>query len=151
MEWEKIIDVENEPHSEWPILPGVMSAILVSMDDKYLYLNNWLHGDMRQYDISDPHNPVLTAGLDGRASGKAPEINGVKVAGGPQMFQLSLDGNGFMSRPVVLYLGQPPYPEIRTQGGVMLMIDCDVKNGGMNITKDFVVDFGQEPNGSGCR
>ena len=30
------------------------------MDDKYLYLNNWLHGDMRQYDISDPHNPVLT-------------------------------------------------------------------------------------------
>ena len=39
------------------------------------------------------------------------------------------------------------YPEIRTQGGVMLMIDCDVKNGGMNINKDFVVDFGQEPNG----
>ena len=59
-EWEKIIDVENEPHPEWPIpIPGVMSAILVSMDDKYLYLNNWLHGDMRQYDISDPHNPKL--------------------------------------------------------------------------------------------
>ena len=32
---------------------------LISMDDKYLYLNNWLHGDMRQYDISD-HNPKLT-------------------------------------------------------------------------------------------
>ena len=43
-EWEKIIDVENEPHPDWPIpVPGVMSAILVSMDDKYLYINNWLH------------------------------------------------------------------------------------------------------------
>ena len=59
--WEKVIDVENEMHPDWPIpLPGVMSAILISMDDKYLYLNNWLHGDMRQYDISDPHKPVLT-------------------------------------------------------------------------------------------
>jgi selenium-binding protein 1 len=28
-EWEKIIDVENEPHPDWPIpVPGVMSAIL---------------------------------------------------------------------------------------------------------------------------
>ena len=69
-EWEKIIDVENEPHPEWPIpVPGVMSAILVSMDDRFLYINNWLHGDMRQYNIEDPHNPVLTgSGLDGGAA-----------------------------------------------------------------------------------
>ena len=27
-QWEKIIDVENEPHRDWPIpIPGVMSAI----------------------------------------------------------------------------------------------------------------------------
>ena len=59
--WEKIIDVENEPHPEWPIpVPGVISVILLSMDDKYLYFCNWLHGDIRQYDISDPHNPKLT-------------------------------------------------------------------------------------------
>ena len=148
--WEKIIDVENEPHSEWPIpVPGVMSAILVSMDDKYLYLNNWLHGDMRQYDISDPHNPVLTGQVwMGGLLGKAPEINGVKVAGGPQMFQLSLDGKRlYVTTSLFSTWDNQFYPEIRTQGGVMLMIDCDVKNGGMNINKDFVVDFGQEPNG----
>ena len=28
----------------------------------------------------------------------------------------------------------------------MLMIDCDVENGGMN-QQDFIVDFGKEPNG----
>ena len=59
-----------------------MSAILVSMDDKYLYLNNWLHGDMRQYDISDPHNPVLTGQVwMGGLLGKAPVVNGVTMAG----------------------------------------------------------------------
>ena len=93
-EWEKIIDIDNEPHSDWPIpIPGVMSALLVSMDDKYLYINNWLHGDMRQYNITDPHNPVLTGQVwMGGLLGKAPIVNGVKVAGGPQMYQLSLDG-----------------------------------------------------------
>ena len=28
------------------------------------------------------------------------------------------------------------------------MIDCDVENGGMKINKDFIVDFGKEPNWS---
>ena len=149
-EWEKIIDVENEPHPEWPIpVPGVMSAILVSMDDKYLYLNNWLHGDMRQYDITDPHNPKLTGQVwMGGLLGRAPEVNGVKVAGGPQMFQLSLDGKRlYVTTSLFSTWDNQFYPEIRTQGGVMVMIDCDVENGGMSINPDFLVDFGQEPNG----
>lgn len=37
-----------------------MTDILVSLDDKYLYFTCWLHGDVRQYDISDPENPKLT-------------------------------------------------------------------------------------------
>ena len=66
--WEKIIDVENEPHPEWPIpVPGVISVILISMDDRFLYFCNWLHGDIRQYDIEDPPQPgAHRAGLDGR-------------------------------------------------------------------------------------
>ena len=39
------------------------------------------------------------------------------------------------------------YPEIRTNGGCMLMVNCDTKNGGMEIDPNFVVDFGKEPNG----
>lgn len=38
-----------------------MSDILLSLDDKYLYFSNWLHGDVRQYDVSDPTNPKMTA------------------------------------------------------------------------------------------
>jgi len=33
--------------------------ILISMDDKYLYFSNWVHGDVRQYDISDTSKPKL--------------------------------------------------------------------------------------------
>ena len=137
-------------HPEWPIpLPGVMSAILVSMDDKYLYLNNWLHGDMRQYDISDPHNPVLTGQVYmGGLLGKAPEVNGVEVAGGPQMFQLSLDGKRlYVTTSLFSTWDNQFYPEIRKKGGVMLQIDCDPENGGMEINPNFMINFGKEPNG----
>ena len=30
------------------------------MDDQALYFSNWLHGDLRRYDVSDPSNPKLT-------------------------------------------------------------------------------------------
>jgi len=29
------------------------------MDDRYLYASNWLHGDLRQYDITDRRHPRL--------------------------------------------------------------------------------------------
>jgi hypothetical protein len=78
------------------------------MDDKYLYLNNWLHGDMRQYDISDPHNPVLTGQVwMGGLLGKAPEVNGVKMAGGPQMFPtVSRWPTSLCHHQLVQHLGQ---------------------------------------------
>ena len=39
---------------------GLITDILLSLDDKYLYLSNWIHGDIRQYDITDRRNPKLT-------------------------------------------------------------------------------------------
>lgn len=38
---------------------GLMSDIVLSLDDRFLFFSNWLHGDVRQYDISDPQNPRL--------------------------------------------------------------------------------------------
>jgi len=29
------------------------------MDDRFVYFSNWLHGDIRQYDISDTRHPKL--------------------------------------------------------------------------------------------
>ena len=75
-------------------------------------------------------------------------VNGVKIAGCPQMYQLSLDGKRmYVTTSLFSTWDNQFYPDIRTQGGVMLMIDCDVENGGMKINEEFVVDFGKEPNG----
>src|SRR5205085_1900647 len=55
---EKVIEVESKEVEGWPMpVPGLITDLVVSMDDQYLYLSNWLHGDIRQYDISDPARP----------------------------------------------------------------------------------------------
>ena len=92
---DQVIAVENVELDGWPLpggVPGVITDLVVSMDDRFLYFSNWLHGDLRQYDISDPANPRLTGrlwlgGLLGRPSDAGRELHG-----GPQMLQLSLDG-----------------------------------------------------------
>merc|ERR1719483_1565320 len=80
------------------------------MDDKNLYFSNWLHGDIRQYNITNTRKPKLTGQLFFGGSiqeggsvtvTKDQELSvqpGVRYAkrkrieGAPQMLQLSLDG-----------------------------------------------------------
>uniref|UniRef100_A0A1I7XR09 MFS domain-containing protein n=1 Tax=Heterorhabditis bacteriophora TaxID=37862 RepID=A0A1I7XR09_HETBA len=42
-----------------PQMPALITDILISMNDKFLFTSNWLHGDIRQYDITDLANPRL--------------------------------------------------------------------------------------------
>ena len=90
-----MIEVDNEELEGWPLpggVPGLITDVVVSMDDRFLYFSNWLHGDLRQYDVSDPTNPKLTGRLWlGGLLGK-PNDTGRDMNGGPQMIQLSLDG-----------------------------------------------------------
>jgi hypothetical protein len=39
--------------------------IILSMDDKYLYFSNWVHGDIRQYDITDRRYVSTTSQTEG--------------------------------------------------------------------------------------
>ena len=56
-----MIDIPPKKVEGWalPDMPGVLTDIIISMDDKYLYFSNWAHGDIRQYDITDTENPKL--------------------------------------------------------------------------------------------
>ena len=62
-EWkaDKVIDVPNKKVEGWvlPEMPGLITDIILSLDDRFCYFSNWLHGDIRQYDISDRANPKL--------------------------------------------------------------------------------------------
>ena len=43
-----------------PEMLGLITDFLISVDDRFLYFMNWLHGDVRRYNIEDPKNPILT-------------------------------------------------------------------------------------------
>jgi len=149
-EVEKIIDIPAMDHEGWPIpVPSLITDILVSMDDKYIYFSNWLHGDLRQYDITDPSNPKMTGQVWlGGLFGKAPEVNGNKVTGAPQMIQLSLDGKRlYVTNSLFSTWDNQFYPDMKDMGSCMVQVDCDTENGGMSINPNFFVDFAKEPNG----
>jgi selenium-binding protein 1 len=148
---EKVIDVESIDIENFPMpLPGLITDLLISMDDKYLYFSNWLHGDLRQYDISDPSNPKLTGQVwCGGLLGKGGEVKGHALEGGPQMIQLSLDGKRlYVTNSLYSSWDNQFYPDIADKGSYLLKIDCDTENGGMKIDEDFYVDFGNEPAGA---
>ena len=93
-------------------MPGVMSDILISMDDQYLYLSNWVHGDVS---ISLIHSQLsmlpgqvwmggsIQAGgpvtvTEDQEMSQQPDVRyhkGKRIYGGPHNLQLSLDGQIF--------------------------------------------------------
>lgn len=149
-DFEKVIAQEPVELEGWPIpVPPLVTDIVLSMDDRFVYFSNWLHGDLRQYDVSDPSRPRLTGQLwIGGLLGKAPEVNGHAIAGGPQMLQLSLDGKRlYCTTSLLSSWDNQFYPAFREKGGCLLQIDCDTANGGMSVNPEFFVDFGQEPRG----
>lgn len=147
---EKVIDIPSVEVEGWPIpVPSLITDILISMDDRYLYFSNWLHGDIRQYDISNPSEPKLTGQVwCGGLLGKGGSVQGHHLEGGPQMLQLSLDGKRlYVTNSLFSSWDNQFYPEIANQGSYLLQIDCDTEKGGLAINENFYVDFGKEPNG----
>ena len=152
-EWkvEKVIEVKPVKDVKgWEVpVPGLITDLVLSMDDRYLYFSNWLHGDIRQYDVSDPANPRLTGQIWlGGLLGKAREFRGKKLGGGPQMLQLSLDGKRlYVTNSLYSPWDNQLYPQIARDGSYLLQIDCDTRKGGMTLNERFHVDLGKEPDG----
>jgi selenium-binding protein 1 len=141
---EKVIEVEPREVDGWPFpVPGLITDLLISMDDRFLYFSNWLHGDIRQYDISDPAHPKLTGQVwCGGVLPSRPEGTGhrrEKLDGGPQMLQLSMDGRRlYVTNSLYSTWDNQFYPGMKSW---MLKIDCHPE-GGMTLDPDFYVDFG---------
>ena len=138
-----MIAVDGVEQEGWPFpVPGLITDLVVSMDDRFLYFSNWLHGDLRQYDISDPANPRLTGQLQlGGVLGR-PSDAGRELDGGPQMLQLSLDGRRlYVTNSLYSTWDNQFYPGLRSW---LLRINCD-PDGGMELDPDFFVDFHDRP------
>ncbi|XP_034936758.1 methanethiol oxidase isoform X2 [Chelonus insularis] len=164
---EKVIDVTPKKVEGWiaPHMSSMITDILISLDDKYLYFNNWLHGDVRQYDITDTKNPrlvgqVFLGGLilsdssirviEDKELPAQPEpvfVKGRKLYGAPQMLQLSLDGRRlYVTTSIFKPWDRQFYPEHVKHGSTMVKLDVDVENGGMKLDPNFLIDFGADKN-----
>jgi len=147
---EKAVQVAPVEVKGWPFpVPGLITDLLLSLDDRWLYFSNWLHGDVRQYDVSNPSQPKLTGQLWlGGVLGKKAKVQETPLTGGPQMLQLSLDGKRlYVTNSLYSSWDNQFYPDIAKQGSYLVQIDCNTDQGGMAINEKFFVDFGQEPHG----
>jgi methanethiol oxidase len=145
-EWtaDKVIDVGNEELEGWPLeggVPGLITDLVLSMDDRDLFFSNWLHGDLRHYDVSNPTAPELKSqtwlgGLLGRDGGH-PLAEG-PLNGGPQMLQTSLDGDRvYVTNSLYSTWDNQFYPGIR--GWMTRLVRGD--DGAFGLDPTFFVDF----------
>ena len=165
---EKVIDIPAKKVSGWGSdeMGGMLTDIIISLDDRFVYFSNWLHGDVRQYDITDRRKPKLTGQvflggaiqIDSKVKVLKDEelkeqpgptyVKGRRLNGGPQMLQLSLDGKRlYVSSSLFSPWDKQFYPEMVKAGGTIVQLDIDTINGGMVINPNFFVDFGNEPYG----
>lgn len=165
---EKVIQVAPKTVANWilPQMPGLITDILISLDDKFLYFSNWLHGDIRQYDITDTRNPKLVGQIflggllapdesnpvkvthdpEGASIPTPIVINGEKTCTSPQMIQLSLDGKRlYVSTSLFSPWDRQFYPGMCKKGGHMFQVDVNTEVGGLTLNRRMMVDFGNLP------
>ncbi len=147
----RVIEIPAVRDDKFPggLVPGLITDFVISMDDRYLYLSAWLHGEVRQYDISDPSSPRLTGTVKmGGVIRPVSKLKDKELSGGPQMLQLSLDGKRlYVTNSLYSSWDNAFYPAIGKQGSWLARIDCDTEKGGMKLDERFLVDFGKEPAG----
>ncbi len=148
----KVIEVPAEPADPAllpPLLKGfgavppLITAINLSLDDRFLYVSCWGTGELQQYDVTDPFNPQLTGSVHlGGIVRKAAHPRSTALNGGPQMVEVSRDAQRlYVTNSLYLAWDAQFYPEgIR---GWAVKIDADPA-GGMRLDPNFFVDFGAE-------
>ena len=147
---EPVIEFDDREHEGWDMpVPALVTDILISMDDRYLFGSSWLHGEVWMYDISDPSNPRKADSISiGGYFGDIEQVQGRDIVAGPQMLQLSLDGERlYWTTSLFSSWDNQFFPEEAENGSVMLKADVDPRTGTMSLDRDFLVDFGDLPEG----
>ena len=124
-------------------VPPLVSDIDLSLDDRFLYVACWGTGELRQYDVSDPMEPKQTGSVRiGGIVNHAAHANGRPFGGGPQMIEISRDGQRVhFTNSLYSSWDKQFYPD--GIPGVQAM--CQVgPGGGITLDREFYVDFGAQ-------
>jgi selenium-binding protein 1 len=152
-EWRtrKVITIPAVPADEadlppllkgFKAVPPLVTDINLSVDDRFLYVSCFGTGELRQYDVTDPFNPVLTGsvklgGIVARsAHAKRPDR---PLNGGPQMVEVSRDGRRvYHTNSLYTPWDAQFYPDgVR---GWMAKLDA-APGGGLTADPRFLVEF----------
>ncbi len=122
-------------------VPPLVTDLDLSLDDRFLYVSCWGTGELRQYDVTDPFNPRHTGTVElGGIVRKAAHPNSSPLVGGPQMVEISRDGQRiYVTNSLYSSWDDTFYDNIT---GWMAKIDANPE-GGISVDPDFFVDFGE--------
>ena len=124
-------------------VPPIITDINLSLDDRFLYVSCWGTGEFRQYDVSDPFNPKLTATVNlGGIIRKAGHPKSGELNGGPQMVEVSRDGERiYVTNSLYVAWDNQFYPDGVRGWAAKINASPD---GGMALDEDFFMEFGEE-------
>ena len=100
----KVIEIPAEPAAAedlppllkgFGMVPPLVTDINLSLDDRFLYVSCFGTGELKQFDVSDPFNPIETGSV--KLGGivrrqEHPARPGQALNGAPQMVEISRDG-----------------------------------------------------------
>jgi methanethiol oxidase len=141
----KVIEIPAEPAEPeqlppllkgFKAVPPLIADINLSLDDRHLYVSCWGTGEIRQYDVSDPHEPRQTGSVRlGGIVKRTPHPASGPLNGGPQMVEVSRDGRRvYFTNGLYRAWDEQFYPE----GIKGWMVKCDADpNGGLRLDPDF--------------
>jgi methanethiol oxidase len=123
-------------------VPPLVTDINLSLDDRFLYVSCWGTGELRQYDVSDPFNPIFMGSVrmggitrrTGHPSNPEKALNG-----GPQMVEISRDGRRvYVTNSLYSPWDKQFYPDgIK---GWMAKVNV-APQGGIGLDENFFVEF----------
>jgi methanethiol oxidase len=123
-------------------VPPLVTDLNLSLDDRFLYVSCWGTGELKQYDVSDPFNPIETGSvkLGGIVRREAhPSRPDKALNGAPQMVEISRDGKRlYVTNSLYRTWDEQFYPD----GIKGWLAKIDVRpNGGIEIDKTGFVEF----------
>jgi selenium-binding protein 1 len=124
-------------------VPPLISDIDLSLDDRFLYVACWGTGELRQYDVTDPMKPTLAGSVRiGGIVQHAPHPSGRPFGGGPQMTEISRDGQRvYFTNSLYSTWDTQFYPDGVPGAQAMCRVGA---NGGIKLDPEFYVDFGRD-------
>jgi selenium-binding protein 1 len=131
--WE---DIDGDGHYHFKVvikLPegSIPTDLLLSKDDKFMYLGNWMGNNVQQYNIEDPFRPVLVGQVE------------IPYA---QMLRLSPDQKRlYVTNSLVSTWDDTEFPNGVTRNSKygIFLVDVDIEKGGMKLRpkNEFFVDM----------